>query len=126
MSGSTQNAYGTSAISELPTSGGVFAFQLPAYAVFNSSPLFAYTPSTGVVGTDPNALAALQNNFTTQGAAGLAAITSIGAAEYAGQSGLFTQWASQINTLSVDANSIFKEVANKSATACSGFFGCLF
>jgi hypothetical protein len=122
----TQNPYGQTPVQTLPTGGGIFAFSTPQYSAFQSSPIFAYAPSTGVSSTDPNALAALQNSFVAQGNNGLAAITSIGAAEYAGAAGLFSNWASNLFSLGTTAGQIAKETADKSAKACSGFFGCLF
>jgi hypothetical protein len=126
MSGAVQNGYGEQAVQALPTSGGIFAFSTPQYATYASSPIFAYTPSTGVAGTDPNALAALQNSFVAQSSNGLAAITSLGAAEYANVAGAFSTWASNLFSLGQQAGNIDQTIANKSAKACSGFFGCLF
>jgi hypothetical protein len=121
MSG-TQNAYGTQPVN--PFGGAVFTFGT------GNGLSFGYTPSSaassGVVSTDPNALAALQNSFTAQAANGLGEINAIGAAEYQASGSLFQSWGQSLANLSTEIANTFQQTANKSATACSGFFGCLF
>ena len=121
---STLNAYGTTAQSPF-AAGGIFSFATPMYPMFQQLQNFGYMPAQGVASTDPNAMAALQNSFVSQGGTGLAAITSLGAAELQGVAGLFSGWGNNLNTQAVQAGSIFQTIANKSARACSGFFGCM-
>jgi len=120
--GNAQNAYG-SVPQETFAPSGIYSFQIPQYIQAQS---FTYAPSQGVSTVDPNAFAALQNSLVTQESAGLAAITNVGAAEYSGALNLFSQFGQNLDALGTASSNIFQTVANNSAHACSGFFGCLF
>lgn len=124
MSQTTQNAYGTSPNN--PFGGFVFSFNTPELSYVSPTATFGYAPSMGVSTNDPNALAALQNSFVSQGANGLGEITNIGAAEYVATKNIFSTFGSNLNALSQSIADSFAQSVNKSAQACSGLFGCLF
>ena len=117
---------GGSSVNALGEGPGVYFFGTPLYNFTAPTLASNYVPSSGVATFDPNAMAALQNTFVNTGANALSYITNIGALEYSSTQNLFNTWGNSIGSLGQQSANIAQEVANKSAKACSGFFGCLF
>lgn len=108
--------------------GGLTYSNSAAYSYVAPITSFYYqsAPSSGVASTDPNALASVINSNNSLISNGFASIQNAGVAEYASMANLFGQWGQNLNVMAAQSGSIAQEVANKSAKACSGFFGCLF
>lgn len=77
-------------------------------------------------GITPNLLAAAQANLAFIAENGLASVTASGANSQAVIGNAFSTWGSQLQDLAQQNANSFSEAVNKSAKACSGFFGCLF
>lgn len=110
-----------------PTSINVFFTEPGAYAPAMGLFAPAYTASAGVfTGIDPNLVAASYLGFQQAGAASLETVTNEGGALYQGNASLFGQWASYQNEFLQTVGNAFADAEQKSASACGGFFSCLF
>ena len=112
-------------------SGGSFAIIPIGGGTFGAGafPVFTPTPWTqGVAGgaITPQLLQSQQDALQAQQAASLATVSNLGGYQTGLIGNLFSQWGNNINSLGQAAASGFQTVANNSATACGGFFSCLF
>lgn len=126
MSNSVNTNLGGATNNTLGEGPNLFYTMSPGYSFFAPTALANYAPSSGVATFDPNAFASLSNSFINTGANALASITNLGALEFSSTSNLFQTWGNSINSLGQQSAAVATQIANKSATACSGFFSCLF
>jgi hypothetical protein len=102
-------------------SGGVFAPD--NYTIFSP----AFSSGEGAFGgVDPNLVQAAFDNFQQAGNDALGTVANFGGFVFQGTQGTLSGWETDQNTLSTSFANTFAEAVSKSATACSGFFSCLF
>lgn len=112
--------YQPTIINVFNTSPGAFA---PAIGLFSPS----YTASSGsFTGIDPGLFTSALLAFQSAGQANLATVTNEAAGLYEGNASLFSTWAGYQNQFMQTTAQAFADAESKSATACSGFFSCLF
>lgn len=116
----------TTATTPTPNGLGILAlnnggFNPNAFIIVPYNPqVSAYNP------IDPNLLAAAQANLSSEAANGIAGLENEGTYQMDDLFGLFGQWAAWSNTQATAVQQSLAQVASKSATACSGFLGCIF
>ena len=107
----------------------LFAFQLssgnaylPAFTMFGANPAVGY----GFSPISPEALQTSQFLLGSTINSSLASVNANGSGMFNTIADLFNTWGQQQALFSNQVAGAFTGVANKSAVACNGFFGCLF